>query len=92
MKTKILVLVLVLALSLVVAGVTLADSDIERPRWVLSGGALDSVSGGAALRGTLGQPVVGGVANAGGSVTLGQGFWNGAASGHNVYLPLVIRN
>jgi hypothetical protein len=89
MKTK--VLILALALSLVVAGVASADGNLARPRWVLSGGASDSAGGGVTLRATLGQPVVGVVS--GGNVTMGQGFWyGGAAPGHEIYLPLVLRN
>jgi len=91
MKTKILILALVLALSLVVAGLALANGDLARPRWVLSGGASDSAAGNLTLRATLGQPVVGVVS--GGDVTLGQGFWHGGATpGYNIYLPLVIRH
>jgi hypothetical protein len=91
MKTKILILALVLALSLAVTGVVLANNGTERPRWVLGGGASDSAAGGAALRATLGQPVVGGVSGGGGDVTLEHGFWHGATQGYSVYLPLVLR-
>jgi hypothetical protein len=92
MKTKILILALVLALSLVMAGLALANGGVERPRWVLGGGASDSATaGGVALRATLGQPVVGVVS--GGDVTLGQGFWRGGATpGYTIYLPLVMRH
>ena len=89
MKTKVLILALALALPLVVAGVTLANNGVERPRWVLGGGASDS-AGGAALRATLGQPVVGIVTS--GDVTLVQGFWHGEAAGYSIYLPLVMRS
>jgi hypothetical protein len=93
MKPKVLIPVLALVLSLTVVGLVLASNGSERPRWVLGGGASDSTgSGGVALRATLGQPVVGVVTSAGGSVTLGQGFWYGGDLGHNIYLPLVIRN
>ena len=92
MKIKILILALVLTLSLVVAGLALANGGVERPREVLGGGASDSAAGGAALRATLGQPVVGVVTSGSGDVTLGQGFWCGATAGYNIYLPLVIRN
>lgn len=95
MKTKILILTLALALSLGVAGVAaarvaVANNSVERPRWVLGGGASESTAGGAVLRGTLGQPVVG-VVTDGGDVALGQGFWHGATSEYNIYLPMVIR-
>jgi hypothetical protein len=90
MKTKILILALVLALFLAAAGVALANDGIELPRRVLGGGASDAAVGGATLRATLGQPVVGGVS--GGDVTLGQGFWGGTTPGYNIYLPLVIRD
>jgi hypothetical protein len=92
MKTRILILSLALILSLVVAGLALANGGLARPRWVLSGGAADSAGGGVTLRATLGQPIVGVVTSGGGDVTLGQGFWHGATSGYNIYLPLVIRN
>ena len=89
MKTKVLILALVLALFLAAAGVALANDGIELPRWVLGGGASDSVAGGVALHATLGQPVV--VSISGGGIALGQGFWGGATPGYNIYLPLVIR-
>jgi len=92
MKTKVLILALALTLSLLVVGVALANVGVELPRRVLSGGASDSAAVGATLRATLGQPVVGVVTSAGGDVTLGQGFWCGATTGHNIYLPLVMRN
>ena len=90
MKIKILMLALALALVLLVIGVAFASGDIARPRWVLGGGASDSAAGGVTLRATLGQPVVGVVS--GGDVSLGQGFWHGAISGYNTYLPLVLRD
>ena len=92
MKTKILILALALALPPVVVGATLANGSIERPRWVLGGGAADSTAGGTALRATLGQPVVGSVTSGDGGVTLGQGFWCGATPEYNIYLPLVTRD
>jgi hypothetical protein len=92
MKTKSLTLILVLALFLAAVGVSLANA-VELPRWVLSGGASDSTSGGGVtLRATLGQPVVGLVASRGGEITLGQGFWRGGSlpeGQYYVYLPLI---
>ena len=90
MKTNTLILALVLALFLAAAGVAVANGGLARPREVLSGGASDSAAGDVTLRATLGQPVVGAVS--GGDVTLGQGFWRGAAPGYRIYLPLVMRN
>jgi hypothetical protein len=93
MKRKILILVLALILPLLVVGLALASDGVERPRWVLSGGASDATGNGrVALRATLGQPVVGAVTNGGGDVTLAQGFWHGAKLGHAIYLPLTLRN
>jgi hypothetical protein len=93
MKPKVLIPVLALVLSLAVVGLALAQNGIERPRWVLGGGASDSTDGGrVALRATLGQPVVGAITSGGGDVTLRQGFWYGAKPGYGIYLPLVIRN
>ncbi len=92
MKTKILILALVLVLSLMVAGLALANGGIELPRWVLSGGASNSVGGDVTLRATLGQPVVGVVS--GGEVTVGQGFWHGGElpeGAYAIYLPLIQR-
>jgi hypothetical protein len=98
MKTKLLILALALALPLAVAGVAaarvaVANNGVERPRWVLSVGASDSAAGGGdvTMHATLGQPMVGGITGGGGDVTLGQGFWHGAAR-TTVYLPLVLRN
>jgi hypothetical protein len=93
MKMKLLILSLGLVLFLAAAGVSLANDAIEMPRWVLGGGASDSTTGGGAtLRATLGQPVVGLVASSSGEVTLGQGFWCGGSlpgGQYRVYLPLV---
>ena len=92
MKTK--MLILALALILTVAGVALATDAVVLPREVLSGGASDSGATGVSLRATLGQPVVGVVANNGGDVTLGQGFWLGGflpEGQHQIYLPLVLK-
>ena len=96
MKTKLLILALVLAvtLCLTAAGLGLAAGDLDLPRWVLSGGASDSVAGDITLRATLGQPVVGVITSGGGQVTLGQGFWLGgllSGGGYEIYLPLVLR-
>jgi hypothetical protein len=91
MKTNMLILALALALFLAAAGVGLAHGDgAGRPREVLGGGASDSAGVEVTLRATLGQPAVGVLS--GGEVTLGQGFWHGAAPGGRIYLPLVLRD
>jgi hypothetical protein len=86
MKAKILILVLALALLLAAVGVALANGGVERTRDVLSGGASDSGASGAALRATLGQPLVGVVTN-GDAVALGHGFWHEIP--YRIYLPLI---
>jgi hypothetical protein len=95
MKTKITILAL--ALLLVVAGLALSNSSVERPRAALSGGASDSAAGdqSIALRATLGQPVVGVASSSGGDIALGQGFWHGGAlaeEDYAIHLPLVVSN
>jgi hypothetical protein len=97
MKTKLPILALTLALSMAATGVmaarvAVANNDVAQPRWVLSSGASDSAAGDVTMRATLGQPVVGAVTGNSGTISLGQGFWHGATSGHKIYLPLVIRN
>jgi hypothetical protein len=89
MKTKLPVLALVSVLVLVAAQVASANSGVVLERWVLGGGATDSVSGGVGLRGTLGQPFVGVVST--GDIDLAQGFW-ATARGNIMYLPLVFRS
>ena len=89
MKTYLQILVVGLALSLLVAGSTLAQDPVERPREVFSGGFTESDDGSVSLRATLGQPLVGTVSE--GLVTLRQGFWHGGTAGYAVYLPLVVR-
>ena len=85
------VLTVALALSLLVAGLALANGTVARPREVLSAGASESTAaGGVSLRATLGQPLVG-VVSGSGAVTLGQGFWHGAAQ-YRIYLPVALRN
>ncbi len=54
------------------------------------GGAMNAAGGAYTLGGTLGQPDAG-AAMSGGGYTLVGGFWGGAASQYQVYLPVVIR-
>jgi hypothetical protein len=53
------------------------------------GGAMFSTGGSYSLGGTIGQPDAG--ALSGGGYTLVGGFWGGAMSAYNVYLPVVLR-
>ena len=80
---------LLLAAALVGAGPRPQEA-VTQPRHVLSGGATSATAGTVTLRGTLGQPLVGGTR--GGAVALGHGFWHGATPGtdHALYVPLVV--
>lgn len=92
MKPRALIVLSMVALSLMFAGLTLANNGIQRPRWVLGSGATDATGGNRiVIHGTLGQPMVGTVANVGEAVSLGQGFWYSAKLGYTLYMPLVIR-
>jgi hypothetical protein len=90
MKNQRLIPALALALVLTAVGLVLAGGGVERPRWALGSGAVESTAAGVALRATLGQPVVGGVS--GGNTAIGQGFWHDTASEYTICLPLVIRD
>ena len=92
MKSKMPLLALTLALFLIAAGMVLAKSGVEIPYWVLGSGASESNAEGVALRGTLGQPLVGTSSSSGGEVALGHGFWHGGISEYNIYLPLAVGN
>jgi len=64
---------------------------VERTRAVSGAGATSVTVGGITLRGTLGQPFVGGSAS--GNVTVRHGFWHGvqvSAVNRAIYLPLVL--
>ncbi|HEY76521.1 MAG TPA: hypothetical protein G4O00_10125 [Thermoflexia bacterium] len=88
-----LALILLLPLAVVggrVSGLALDGDSLHRPREVLGSGASAASAEGVSLRGTLGQPVVGVVSAE--EVSLGQGFWHGSATGHRIYLPLMMRD
>ena len=82
-----LLLTVLLAASAVAAGPAALQA-VERPRAVGASGATWANTDGVTLRATLGQPFVGAVSSDG--ITLGQGFWHGAAITNRVYLPLVL--
>jgi hypothetical protein len=81
--------VLLLSVSLV----TLAQGGYELSWWTVDGGGHTyGAGGGYEIGGTIGQPDAGELA--GGSYTLGGGFWRGGAvvgNTYRVYLPLVLR-
>jgi hypothetical protein len=56
----------------------------------IDGGGGGSTGGGYQLAGTLGQPDAGATLS-GGVYSLSGGFWAGASTGSQVYLPLVRR-
>ena len=59
--------------------------------WTVDGGgAMFSSNGSYSLGGTIGQPDAG--ISTGGTYTLSGGFWGGgAAAGHDLFLPLILR-
>jgi hypothetical protein len=82
-----LLLAVLLATTAVAAGPAALQS-VELMRAVVASGATRANADGVTLRATLGQPFVG--SNASDGITLGHGFWHGAAVDHRVYLPLVL--
>ena len=81
--------VLVAALVLL-AGVALANGELEIPWFTVdSGGATASAGGDFTLGGTAGQPDAG--ALSGGAYTLSGGFWPGAEALVYHYLPVIMR-
>ncbi len=56
---------------------------------VIAGGGGSSSGGGYSLSGTIGQTDAGALSGA--TFTLASGFWSGGSSGHNVYLPLIVK-
>jgi len=90
--------VLALMLTSLASGVALAtpgsadapEASYDISWWTVDGGGTTLSSGGSyGLGGTIGQPDAG--LMSGGDYTLLGGFW-GAAQGHIIYLPLVVRN
>jgi hypothetical protein len=78
-----------------VACLLMAGAVLAAPRattldhWVVGGGGGRVETGPYTLDGTIGQPVVGKINNAG--YELGAGFWYGIDVGYRLYLPLVLR-
>ena len=66
-------------------------SDYDLSWFTVDGGGGTVSGGGHMLAGTAGQWEPG-MALRGGGYTLGGGFWEGAATGNWIYLPLVMRD
>ena len=93
-KKTILVVFITIVLFLSAAVALAQSGGVYDLSWssVDGGGHANSTGGSYALGGTIGQPDAGMLT--GGSYSLGGGFWVGgslAESGHNIYLPLVVR-
>jgi hypothetical protein len=92
------ILVVMLALLFCAGGVALAQTGgpFDLTWWTADGGGGTVNGGDYALMGTAGQPDAG-AALSGGSYTLAGGFWVGGPAitpvpGHDVYLPIVLKN
>ncbi len=84
---------------LVVASAALALGGENISRWAVAGGGGQSVGGGYALHGTLGQTEAGPTMS-GGDYTLSGGFWRSGITalpgipvtgGNTIYMPLIER-
>ncbi len=98
MKQTTIVLMILLSLALAtlwstVTAVAQPGDDYDITWWTVDGGGGGSSTGGDySLAGTIGQPDAE-PALTGGGYALTGGFWGiGAAAGHRIYLPLVIRH
>ena len=89
-RQKIVVLSLVLLCSLVAACVAWANGTPTISWSVIGGGGGHLEAAPYILDGTIGQPIVGQVANL--PYELCAGFWCQVAAQYRVYLPLVLRN
>ncbi len=81
-----------LAALLVVAAQALASPLANGPAidwWVVAGGGGHAAGGNITIDDTLGQPIAG--PSAGGTVSLGAGYWYGAGQTYTLNLPVVLR-
>ena len=91
MKRRIVGVVAGLLLCLLAVARTLAHGSASVDWWVMgSGGVPSTGAGGIALNDTIGQPIIGPLSNE--PVSMGAGYWYGAATRYRVYLPLAQRN
>jgi len=81
-------LVLVILFSLILAHIALAAGTIAIEWWAFGGGGGPATAGMITLNDTLGQPVIG--PSSSDSLSLGAGYWYGAAVEYRLYLPLVL--
>jgi hypothetical protein len=86
---SLLLLVIAGALLGVISASALAGYTLDW--WTVDGGgAMFSTGGNYSLGGAIGQPDAG--TSTGGTYTLSGGFWGGgAAAGHDLFLPLILR-
>jgi len=91
MKSLLLALGALLLLASVVGAQAGASPGYDLSWWTVDGGgATFNANGGYSLGGTIGQTDAG--ALAGGNYTLAGGFWGGAVTRYDIFLPLVLRN
>ena len=80
----------ILLLSVLVVSAAWANGTPSIDWYVMGGGGERVEAGLYALDGTIGQAVVGSVADAGCEIC--SGFWGGVGAVYTIYLPLVMRN
>ncbi|RLC85079.1 MAG: hypothetical protein DRI79_11865 [Chloroflexi bacterium] len=89
MSKRVLIIITGAVLCALLSGVALANGTPAIDWHVIGGGGGHMEAGIHSLDGTIGQALVGRVANS--TYDLCSGFWCGAAAGFRVYLPLVLR-
>ena len=90
-RRRAIILAVALLAGLMLARGALAQATPALERWVVgSAGGQSTTAGEMIVNSTLGEPIVG--PSSGDSVSLGAGYWYGAARQYMVYLPLVLRS
>ena len=92
MKRKWFLSLLLLVIAITALGIISASAlgGYTLDWWTADGGGGASTGGSYSLDGTIGQPDAG--TSTGGTYTLSGGFWGGgAAVGHDLFLPLILR-
>jgi hypothetical protein len=85
-----LILVVCLLLAVAVPALAQVSAHYDLSWHVIGGGGGEAVGAGHTLRGTVGQPLTGGMVSSG--YTLCSGFWCGTVVRYRVFLPLVVRS